>query len=179
MPYSGNKSKINTNRAIVVPFVGHTNRLQTTVSSLASIYVPFLVSEIQIRGIHTNFDADFREMYFTSYLVDGGPLGSAFAGILGDTTASSKTVKYVFQNPREINGSYNFTYHLIDPMSFYFPTGYLTGVGQATSVPTTGFLAGLALNNDTNIAPTVGAEAVLGAPTGRVLFILEFIAYKE
>ena len=47
MPYSGNKSKINTNRAIVVPFDGHTNRLQTTVSSLASIYVPFLVSEIQ------------------------------------------------------------------------------------------------------------------------------------
>ena len=104
MPYSGNKSKINTNRAAVVPFLGHDKQFQTTVSSSVSIYVPFLVSEIQVRGIHTNFDADFREMYFTSSLVDGGPLGSAFAGILGDTSASSKTVKYVFQNPREING---------------------------------------------------------------------------
>ena len=141
MPYSGNKSKINTNRAIVVPFAGHVNRDQTTVSSLASIYVPFLVSEIQIRGIHTNFDADFREMYFTSSLVDGGPLGSAFAGILGDTTASSKTIKYVFQNPREINGSYDFTYHLIDPVSFYFPLGFEPGVGHATSVPTAGFFS--------------------------------------
>ena len=117
MPYSGNKSKINTDRAIVVPFTSHTIKNQTT--SSASIYVPFLVSEIQIRGIHTNFDADFREMYFTSSLVDGGPLGSAFAGILGDTTASSKTVKYGFQNPREINGSYDFTFYLIDPLSFF------------------------------------------------------------
>ena len=47
-------------------------------------------------------------MYFTSSLVNGGPLGSAFAGNLGDTAASSTTVKYVFQNPIEINGSYNF-----------------------------------------------------------------------
>ena len=179
MPYSGNKSKINTNRAIVVPFEGHTNRLQTTVSSLASIYVPFLVSEIQIRGIHTNFDADFREMYFTSSLVDGGPLGSAFAGILGDTTASSKTIKYVFQNPREINGSYNFTYHLIDPMSFYFPVGFMPGYGHATSIPTAGGLAGIALNDNSYVSPAAMAVEVLGAPTGRVLFILEFIAYKD
>ena len=62
MPYSGNKSKINTNRAIVVPFTSHTNKNQTTVTSSASIYVPFLVSEIQIMGSHTNFDADFCEM---------------------------------------------------------------------------------------------------------------------
>ena len=179
MPYAGNKSTINTNRAVVVPFVGHTNKSQVAVSSSASIYVPFLVSEIQIRGIHSNFDADFRQMYFTSSLVDGGPLGSAFAGILGDTTASSKTVKYVFQNPREINGSYNFTYHLIDPLSFYFPTGYQPGVGHATSIPTMGFIDGIAANDNSNAYPAAMAEAVFGAPTGRVLFILEFIAYKE
>ena len=41
MPYSGNKSKINTNRAVVVPFLGHTNKNQIAVSSSASIYVPF------------------------------------------------------------------------------------------------------------------------------------------
>ena len=30
MPYSGNKSKINTDRAIVVPYTSHTNKNQTT-----------------------------------------------------------------------------------------------------------------------------------------------------
>ena len=184
MPYSGNKSKINTNRAVVVPFAGHTNKNQTTVSSLASIYVPFLVSEIQIRGIHTNFDADFREMYFTSSLVDGGPLGSAFAGILGDTTASSKTVKYVFQNPREINGSYDFTYHSIDPHSFDFSTGYMPGQGFATEVPSLGGIANIVDGNVSNVYQNADpllpvGSAILGAPTGRVLFIIEFIAYKE
>ena len=109
--------------------------------------MPFLVIEIQIRGIHTNFDAYFREMYFTSSLVNGGPLGSAFAGILGDTTASSKTVKYVFQNPIEINGSYNFTYHLIDPLSFYFPVGFMPGYGHAASIPTAGGSEGIAAND--------------------------------
>ena len=181
MPFSGNKSKVNTNKAIVVPFNSHANQFQTTVSSSASIYVPFLVSEIQIRGIHTNFDADFREMYFTSSLVDGGPLGSAFAGILGDTTASSKTVKYVFQNPREINGSYNFTYHLIDPMSFYFPLGFQLNSTDATSEPTNGGISGM-LADPSNVfdaATNAAGSAILGAPTGRVLFIIEFIAYKE
>ena len=144
--------------------------------------MPFLVSEIQIRGIHTNFDADFREMYFTSSFVDGGPLGSAFAGILGDTTASSKTVKYVFQNPREINGSYNFTYNLIDPLSFYFPNGYMPGQGLATSVPSLGGIVNMVAGNESNVYPNADplllADAVLGAPTGRVLFLIEFIAYK-
>ena len=179
MPYSGNKSKINTNRAVVVPFLGHDKQSQTTVSSSVSIYVPFLVSEIQVRGIHTNFDADFREMYFTSSLVDGGPLGSAFPGILGDTSASSKTVKYVFQNPREINGSYNFTYHLIDPISFFFPFGYLAGTGVATEVPSLGGFANLQPDNTSNMYPAPNATAMSGAPDGRVLFIIEFIAYKE
>ena len=44
---------------------------------------------------------------------------------------------------------------------------------------TDGFLAGIAANANINVATAAGAEAVLGAPTGRVLFILEFIAYKE
>ena len=64
-------------------------------------------------------------------------------------------------------------------MSFYFPTGFQPSNNHATSVPTTGGIAGIALNNDSNVAPAVGAEAVLGAPTGRVLFILEFIAHKD
>ena len=116
-------------------------------------------------------------------MVDGGLLGSAFAGILGDTTASSKTVKYVFQDPREINVSYNFTYNLIDPLSFYFPNGYTPGKGSATSVPSLGGIVNMVAGNESNVYPNADtlliADAVLGAPTGRALFIFEFIAYKE
>ena len=67
----------------------------------------------------------------------------------------------------------------IDPMSFYFPTVYQPGVGHATSISTMGFIDGIAANDDSNAHPAAMAEAVFGAPTGRVLFILEFIAYKE
>ena len=123
-------------------------------------------------------------MYFTSSLVDGGPLGSAFAGILGNTTATSKTVKYVFQNPRDINGSYDFNYHLIDPLSFYFPNGYMPGQGLATSVPSLGGIVNMVPGDTSNVYPNADPlilteRAFFGAPTGRVLFIIEFIAYKE
>ena len=57
---------INTNKAVVVNFYHHLDQHQLTVTSSANIYIPFLVSEIHVKGIHTNFDADFREIYFTS-----------------------------------------------------------------------------------------------------------------
>ncbi len=59
-------------------------------------------------------------MHFTSTLVNGGPLGSTFAGIMGDITAPSQSIKYVFDTPRDINGTYDFTYNLIDPESIFF-----------------------------------------------------------
>ena len=115
-------------------------------------------------------------MYFTSTLVNGGPLGSAFAGILGDSTAPSQGVKYIFDTPRDINGSYDFTYHLIDEQSFYFPCGYQIGIGDATMAPTQGGISGLLIGPpNTNVFSTALAQALLGGPVGRVLCIIEFI----
>ena len=55
MPFSGNKSKVNTNKAVVVSFASHTNKKQTTVTLSASIYVPFLVSQIILMLIFVRF----------------------------------------------------------------------------------------------------------------------------
>ena len=169
---------IYTNRAVIVYFPTHSNQYQTSVSSSAPIYVPFLVSEVHVRGIHPNFDADFREMYFTSPLVDGYPHGCAFAGILRDMTAPYQSIKYLFPTPRDINGEYSFTYNTIDPNAFYFPFGYQTNIGESTQIPTMGSFAGLLANDGSNLYPAIGANAIVGAPPGRVLFILEFIGYK-
>ena len=89
-------------------------------------------------------------MYFTSDLVNSGPLGSGYAGILYDNSSSTKQMTYLFPDPREINGSYTFTYHLLDTAALYFPNGFVNGSG-------------------------IGETA--GAPPGRVLFMLEFIGY--
>ena len=138
---------INTNRAVRVKFDTYTSISQMSQSSSASIYVPFPVKEILIKGIDLDFNADFRTMYFTSSLVDGNYVGSGFAGTLTDYSASTKQVRYIFNTPRDINGSYSFTYSLLDNVSISAYTDYATGVG----VPTT------------------------GSPTGYVLFVIEFI----
>ena len=95
-------------------------------------------------------------MYFTSNLVDYGPLGSGFAGILCDNSTTTKQLTYLFKDPRDINGSYTFIYHVLDTITFYFPNGYVPGTGPDSSA-------------------AVGTTA--GSPAGRVLFILEFIGY--
>ena len=86
-------------------------------------------------------------MFFTSSLVDGNYVGSGFAGGLTDYSSSTKQLRYIFNTPRDINGSYSFTYSLLDNVSISAYTDYATGVG----VPTT------------------------GSPTGYVLFVIEFI----
>ena len=70
MPHTKEKKMINTNRAVVVNFEGNANSLQLTSSGAADIYVPFKVSQINIKGIDLDFDSDFRMMYFTSDLVN-------------------------------------------------------------------------------------------------------------
>ena len=75
MPNKG-KQMINTNRAVLVNFAGNGNNSQLSTSGTADIYVPFRVSQINLKGVDLDFDADFRAMYFTSNLVDYGPLGS-------------------------------------------------------------------------------------------------------
>ena len=105
---------INTNRAVRVKFDAYTSTTQITQSSNASIYVPFPVKEILIQGIDLDFGADFRTLYFTSSLVDGNILGSAFASGLTDYSSSTKQLRYIFNTPRDINGSFRFEYSLVD-----------------------------------------------------------------
>ena len=138
---------INTNRAVRVKFDAYTSTTKFSQSSSASIYVPFPVKEIILKGVDFDFGADFRTMYFTSNLVDGNILGSGFAGSLTDYSTSVKTLRYIFNTPRDINGSYSFTYSLLDNETISSYTDFTTGVG----VPTT------------------------GAPVGFVLFTFEFV----
>jgi hypothetical protein len=156
MPHTKEKHMINTNRAVLVKFPASTNPLELTSSAAADIYVPFKVSQINVKGIYLDFDSDFQNMYFTSNLVDYGPLGSGFGGILCDNSSTTKQLTYLFKDPRDINGSYTFTYHVLDIVTFYFANGYVPGTGPDTSA-------------NTGSTP--------GSPAARVLFMLEFIGY--
>ena len=81
-------------------------------------------------------------MYFTSSVVDGNVLGSGCAGAVYDTSRTTKQLRYIFNTPREINGSFRFDYFLIDNNT------------------------GASYNN---------AGIINGAPTGYVLFVIEFV----
>ncbi len=59
---------INTNRAVRVKFNAYTSIAQMSQSSNASIYVPFPVKEILIKGIDLDFSADFRTMFLRRVL---------------------------------------------------------------------------------------------------------------
>ena len=139
---------INTNRAVRVKFDAHTVSTQTTQSSSASIYVPFPVKEIIVKGADLDFVQDFRSVYFTSSLVDNNILGSGFAGGLCDYSSSTKQLRYIFNTPRDINGSFRFDYSLID-------------VDTRVSYNTTSLLGAI--------------TTWYGAPAGYALFVLEFI----
>ena len=150
------KQMINTNQAVVVNFAGNTNGTQISTSGTGDIYVPFKVSQINVKGFDLDFDSDFRMMYFTSNLVDCGPLGSGYAGIFCDNSISTKQLIYLFRDARDINGSYTFTYNILEPIAFFFANGFVPGSG---------------LENVMNQLATTGS------PAGRFLFMLEFIGY--
>ena len=119
MTHTKDKVMINTNKAVLVNFPSGSN------SGTSNIYVPFLVSEIHVRGVDIDWDNDSFMMFFTSQLVDNGPLGSAFGGIAYDTSSTTKKIRYIFQEPRDINGTYTFTYNIIDTVSaIAFPSPY-------------------------------------------------------
>ena len=86
-----------------------------------------------MKGIDLDFDSDFRMMYFTSNLVNYGTLGSGYGGILYDNSSTTKQLTYLFQDPRDINGIYTFTYHILDTAALYFPNGFVSG---AATLPT-------------------------------------------
>ena len=142
---------INTNRAVRIKFDPYSSPTQLSQSSSASIFVPFPVKEILIKGIDIDFIYDFRSMYFTSSLVDGNVLGSGFASAMFDTSSTTKQMRYIFNTPRDINGSYRFDYNLINNVSASTYSIITTPLG----VPTTNYYN--------------------GAPDGYVLFVLEFI----
>ena len=150
------KEMLNTNKAVIVNFPAYINAAQLTNTASANIYIPFPVKQIYVKGIDLDFDADARTLYFTSNLVDNGPLGSGYAGILCDNSTTTKNVSYIFPTPRDINGTYNFTYNVLDSAAIYFPNGF---------VPVTG------PNSTLNVGESPGM------PTGRVLFILAFFGY--
>ena len=108
---SKEKQMINTNRAVLVNFPSLSN------SAYASIYVPFFVSEIHIKGVDVDWDVDYLTVYFLSSLVDNCPIGAAFAGVSSDTSTSTKKLRYIFPQPRDINSTFSFSYNLVDTIS--------------------------------------------------------------
>jgi len=150
------KEIINTNKAVIVKFAAYVSQYQTTQSGSATIYIPFPVKQINVKGVDLDFESDFRTMYFTSDLVNHCALGSGYGGILSDNSSTTKQMNYYFRDPIEVNGSYTFTYHILDTTSFFFANGFIPGTGPDTS-------------SNTGIT--------IGAPRGIVLFMLEFIGY--
>ena len=102
---------INTNRVVIVNFDSNIN------TGTSNIYVPFPVHEIHIKGVDIDWDADYTTIYFLSNLVDYGPVGAGFAGALSDMSTSTKKLRYIFPQPRDINGSYTFEYQRVDKIS--------------------------------------------------------------
>ena len=100
------KEIINTNKAVVVRFPAHASEYQTTQSGSATIYIPFPVKQINVKGVDLDFESDFRSMYFTSDLVNHGAVGSGYGGILADNSATTKQMTYYFKDPIEVNGTY-------------------------------------------------------------------------
>jgi hypothetical protein len=101
------KEMINTNKAVFVTFPANNSQC------MASIYVPFPVKEIHIKGVDIDWEADFCACMFNSSLVDG-PIGGGFCGVASDVSNSLKQLKYLYLTPRDINGTYTFNYKCID-----------------------------------------------------------------
>ena len=151
MPHTKEKEIINTNKAVIVNFPAHINAHQTTQSGSATIYIPFPVKQINVKGVDLDFESDFRTMYFTSDLVNHG-----YGGILSENSSTTKQMTYYFKGAIEVNGTYTFTYHILDTTSYYFVNGFVPGTAHDTSSNTGSFH---------------------GAPAGIVFFMLEFIGY--
>ena len=111
------KEMINTNKAVVVYFP--TNK---SIGS-ASIYIPFPVKEIHVKGVDIDWQADYCACMFSSSLLDG-PIGGAFCGVNYDNSTSLKQLKYIYLTPRDINGTYTFNYKTIDSASVFPSVNY-------------------------------------------------------
>ena len=124
MSHNKETQMITTNKAVVINFPAYASQYKLTNTSTANIYIPFPVKQINVKGVTLDFEGDFKVMYFTSNLVDSGPLGSGFGGILCDYSSGTPMISYIFKQPRDINGVYDFTYNVIDVAAFYYPKGF-------------------------------------------------------
>ena len=104
------KNIINTNKALFVTFP-----LSSSTSS-CDVYIPFPVSEIHIRGIDVDWQADYLTVVFFSSLFNDGPVGAAFCEVGSDLSSATKKVRYIYNQPRDINGSYQFWYKAVDQL---------------------------------------------------------------
>lgn len=112
---SKEKEMINTNKAVLVYFPGNNSH------GTASIYIPFPVKEIHVKGVDVDWEADYFACIFSSSLFNDGPIGGAFCGVNCDNSTSLKHLRYIFQNPIDINGTYTFNYNPIEN-SHAFPS---------------------------------------------------------
>ena len=108
MTHNKGREMINTNKSLNVKFEANKN------TGTASVYIPFPVKEIHVKGVDIDWEADYYGVTFQSSIVDYGTVGSGFCGILCDVATSLKQLRYIFVNPRDINGTYTFTYTPID-----------------------------------------------------------------
>ena len=112
------KEMFNTNKAVVVYFP--TNK---SIGS-ASIYIPFPVKEMHVKGVDIDWQADYCACMFSSSLVNDGPIGGGFCGVNFDNSTSLKTLRYIFTSPLDINGTYTFNYSVIDTSNTFPSINY-------------------------------------------------------
>ena len=77
-------------------------------------------------------------------------------GYVTDNSSTTKQMTYYFTDAIDVNGTYTFTYHILDTVSYFFTNGFIPGTAPDTSSNT---------------------GATNGVPAGIVLFMLEFIGY--
>ena len=101
MTHTKDKEMINTNKAVSVFFGSNKN------TGTDNIYIPFPVKDIHVRGVDVDWQVDYCAVIFSSSLVNDGPIGGGFAGQNFDNSTSVKKMRYVFNTPRDINGTSN------------------------------------------------------------------------
>ena len=62
------KEMINTNKAVLVRFPAHSSQ------GTASIYIPFPVKEIHVKGVDIDWEDDYGACMFSSSLFNDGQL---------------------------------------------------------------------------------------------------------
>ena len=62
----------------------------------ASIYIPFPVKEILVKGVDVDWQVDYCACMFSLSLFNDGPIGGGFCGVNYDNSSSLKHLTYLF-----------------------------------------------------------------------------------